>query len=636
MINLVSVGPSQSGTPDLRSAKSGSSDDQLSPTSTFAKALDDKISLKQEVRNRSDVRPKGDDPTHEKAEGEIKDIAPSLGISTKKTQLARGKVIQKFMDSFESEFGIPPTRLVEAMAQLNIKDQQKSPEETADQLFSSLQIDPEDQLKAKEMYVGFLLNLQAIEQIPRAPLAVPVDPANLMNAQMKEKFITIQGKKDVLRNSLETLNDKFWMKTPAVPISAPVGLETEIIPQQKAITIGDLLREQEALGNSKIDAQGNSLTEGLIVPGAALDAKSAEDLKNLALEIDPETLKNMSTSDLKNLVKELRTLQGQNARNEGLGINPNQAVPAAPLMAASQIQSQADVKAKSEFAAAEGIQGQVLSSNSGELIKSEPANLNIVADAVKAPKEFFPSNSSMMNSGQESFSQSKGSTKATELNTKKKPGASSDEITYGSVAGLGSSVPLKAETLGIHGETPIPVATPNEKQENVQQLMNQAQYLIKKGGGEMKIKLSPEGLGDMHLKVMVENGKVNLQMSTETAEAKKLVESSMSDLKSSLAGHRLSVENVKIDVVNSTSSDVATKNDSNNLNSQGQFQGKETRQFWNQFQEQFGSRGHRESFFDVQSIKGYGQKKRDPLTPLTEAQRSRRADGRGNAIDVVA
>ncbi len=628
MINTVSVGPPLMGAPDLRSAKPETDEDKVSQKSTFAEALERKISSKPEVKEGKMM--KREDSSYEKPESEIKDKPPSLGISTKKTQLAREKEIQKFMDSFESEFGIPPTRLVEAMAQLKISDQQESPPETADQLMSLLPLDQEDQDRAKDMYLGFLFNLQTIEQTPRAPLAVPVNPENLMTAQVNEKFLAVQDKRQTLQSSLETMNEKFWMKTSAVPITAPIGLDTEVVSAQKALTIGDLLREQE--------------TAAEVSPETAIDPRvldappSVEEIQTLTQEVDPQILEKMSPSDLQQIVKELRIAKLQDARNKDLSFNPDPS--AAGIAASSQVLSKDKMQNKvtPENSLAVGKSGpSTLETVQRETLKPVTAGLNVAEQPAKISKEILQSQFSGMNSGQQdSGSQAKSNLKTGELDSKKKSGLSSDEITYGSAAGLSSLTPLKSET-SLHGQAPLAPVTPQEKQENIQQIMNQAQYLVKKGGGEMKVKLSPEGLGDMHLKIMVENGKVNVQMSTETSEAKKLVESSMSDLKNSLSAHRLSVENVKIDVVNSTSTDVATRQDSNNLNSQGQFQGhKDTRQFWNQFQEQFGSRNQRDAFFEVPNIKGYGQKKRDALTPLTEAQRPRRADGRGSSIDVVA
>ena len=625
MVNIVGVGPPLSGMADLKSVKADSGDDQFKATSSFADALKQKTLERSDIKGKANVAEK-DGPRYERAEGEIKEKVPSLGITTKKNQLAREKEIRKFMDSFESEFGISPTRIVEAMAQLKNESLQKPAEVTAEDFISSLGLDEEDQGKAKEMYMGFLLNLQTIEQSPRAPLAVPVNPDNLLTAQTNERFINHQGKKDALQNSISTLNDRFWMKAPSVPVSAPIGPNTEISPQQRALTVGDLLRDQE---NTNQLAVSSSL--------AATGIDSQDEMKLLESELGPELLQQMDPADLQKLVKELRTIREQNQRVQNLNLNAETTVGAQAMLANRQQQNSAqDLAAVKASTVSQGMPQADVSAQ----VKAPapaPQAASAMTEMTKPVKEFFPTNQSSMNSSQQQFSQGKENLKSTDLISKKKSDLSSGDITYGSGLGLTAMKPLDAPIQNLHGEMSAVDITPKEKQENIQQIMNQAQYLIKKGGGEMKVKLSPEGLGDMHLKVMVENGKVNLQMATESNEAKKLFESSVSDLKSSLAAHKLSFDHIKIDVVNSTSTDVGTRQDSNNTNSQSQYQGqKETRQFWNQFQEQFGSRAQRDNFFDVPNLKGYGQKKRDPMAPLTEAQRPRRADGRGNAIDVVA
>ncbi|MBV2168446.1 MAG: flagellar hook-length control protein FliK, partial [Bdellovibrio sp.] len=112
-------------------------------------------------------------------------------------------------------------------------------------------------------------------------------------------------------------------------------------------------------------------------------------------------------------------------------------------------------------------------------------------------------------------------------------------------------------------------------------------------------------------------------------------ESSLAELKTSLAAHKLSMENVKVDVVNSTSADTATQNQTN-MN--GQNQRDQARQFWNQFNENFGSQGRRESFTEMPNLKGYGNPRRDPLQPIETASKAgtRSVDGKGSGINLVA
>jgi flagellar hook-length control protein FliK len=212
-----------------------------------------------------------------------------------------------------------------------------------------------------------------------------------------------------------------------------------------------------------------------------------------------------------------------------------------------------------------------------------------------------------------------------------------------SLSGLegAQAAPIKGETLRPEMGMPMAAApaaagapTQAEHEAAVKQLMNQAQYLIKNGGGEMKVQMTPEGMGTIHLKVMLQDGKVNMQMSADTQEAKKTIESSLAELKTSLAAHKLSMENVKVDVVNSTSTDTATQNQTN-MNGQHQ-RDQQTRQFWNQFNDNFGSQGRQDSLTAFQgNTRGYG-KQRDPLQPIETASATRKVEGKGSGLNLVA
>lgn len=108
------------------------------------------------------------------------------------------------------------------------------------------------------------------------------------------------------------------------------------------------------------------------------------------------------------------------------------------------------------------------------------------------------------------------------------------------------------------------------REANINELMNQAQYLVKKGGGEVTVKMSPEGMGEVQLKVQLLNGKLSVEMQTQDRDVKKMVEDSLSDLKSGLAAHRISLEHVKINnTVAATNADNSAQMQSN-LNHGGQ------------------------------------------------------------------
>jgi flagellar hook-length control protein FliK len=178
-----------------------------------------------------------------------------------------------------------------------------------------------------------------------------------------------------------------------------------------------------------------------------------------------------------------------------------------------------------------------------------------------------------------------------------------------------------------------------DAQSNVQALIKQAQYMIKKGGGEASVKMNPEGMGQVHLRIMVSEGKVNVEFKTETAEAKKMLESNIGDLKNSLSIHRLAVDHVKVDVGNQ----LANSSDHKPGQEQQQFkqdpQREQARQFFNQFHEDNSAR--REGYYDTKGAKAYSRSKPvEALRPGDDAQsvQTRRdlGTGRGSGLDLVA
>jgi flagellar hook-length control protein FliK len=194
---------------------------------------------------------------------------------------------------------------------------------------------------------------------------------------------------------------------------------------------------------------------------------------------------------------------------------------------------------------------------------------------------------------------------------------------------------MAADAAVATGATVAAAPTKSENDANVRQIMNQAQYLIKKGGGEMKVQMSPEGMGQIHMKVLVENGKVNVQMAADTQEAKKVIESGLSDLKNSLAAHKLSMDHVKVDVVNHANTD----NNAQNQMNQNTDSREQNRQFWNRFSENFGSPSQqRDNFTDIPNLRGYPKKRADEaLEPIANSSvKSYAGTSKGRGLNLVA
>lgn len=94
------------------------------------------------------------------------------------------------------------------------------------------------------------------------------------------------------------------------------------------------------------------------------------------------------------------------------------------------------------------------------------------------------------------------------------------------------------------------------------------------GGGEIRVKLHPENLGELHLRIVTDGKQVGLHVQASDDKAKKILEESLSDLKDSLSKHQLSLGTVDFTVGQAQgtfSSDMG--NDSRQNQSQQSFNG---------------------------------------------------------------
>src|SRR4029077_14184042 len=85
----------------------------------------------------------------------------------------------------------------------------------------------------------------------------------------------------------------------------------------------------------------------------------------------------------------------------------------------------------------------------------------------------------------------------------------------------------------------------------VHDLVEQAHIMVKDGGGEMRVVLQPEGMGEVVMKVSVNGDKVNVQAITQSDEAKRVLESGFKTLKDGLNVHKLNLEGIKVDTMQS-------------------------------------------------------------------------------------
>jgi flagellar hook-length control protein FliK len=194
----------------------------------------------------------------------------------------------------------------------------------------------------------------------------------------------------------------------------------------------------------------------------------------------------------------------------------------------------------------------------------------------------------------------------------------------------GEAVPFNVDTNSpstkLRGSDAViagPVVTLSEpvKPEDIVQ---KADLLIKKGGGEIKMKMNPEGLGEVHLKVVLQEGKVDIQLMTDSQQAKKAIESELHNLKAVLAEGKMDLRDIKVDV-------------SQNLGRQMQEQmadqqRENARQFLNYFRENFGSGRNAMAY----SGAGKNNTSQNPDEVIRSTSSQRRANSEPGRLSVVA
>lgn len=567
------VGPPLRGSTDLMSSpeKNMVNKDVKSSESevSFDQALKDRVNIKSEPKKTTESGEKSAKAESSSDEG-VKVEKPLTGKVNKRASTGREKAIEDFMDSFESEFKISPTRIVEAMAQLSDVELLQEPEITAEAVIDQLHLSEDESAKAQAMYSSLLVRLQdpSLNQAPEVPVKTLSQSMGISESQALERALQAQDRLAVRGNSVDQLNQKFWKKgSEEKPLmeevtTPPMAMKPPVL-SEKTLSLDDLpphIRGQMQEASLSPEMMGQILKR---------IERSQESTPSLGLD-----------DSLASLMEAPEAFEPKLASDRDLEMNSYEGAEENDLFAQLANENSANFQSEGE------------SSSEGQAESHSHADKKIQFKTRHQREDV----SVLGNHLHEGFE-------------------------------------LTSPTASISAATATPL-TQAEKAEAVQKLMDQAQILATKGGGEMKVQLNADGLGAVQLKVAMQDGKLQLHMAAESSEAKSLIESSLAELKTSLAAQKLSVENVKIDVVNATTATDAGMQNQAQFNDQQQRQ--QTRQFWNRFNESFGSQGRKESFTEMTGVRGYGRQERDPLQPINSSQPARKIEGKGKGLNLVA
>lgn len=607
MITDLNLGPSLR-TADLGQSKSKEKLDLLKPESSAtsagsfdqalqAKLAKDKTNSKPATEKQENQPRMATEKTTTRSESRDEAGSVREKEKSKETKEAKKKapseestresVMLQFMDSIESELGIPPERMLEAMTNLTSADAESSPEDSASQVIAQLQLPPDQAQQAYQMYTQMLGELN---QLPKQQ--TQLQPEMLAAAMAPPAALSMKERKELLNNSLDRMNSNFFMpqKLNQGPLAGPNAemsvLTNETMPMDRlAFDRSGALADQTALNN---------------INNPLMDRKIPTDL----MAQNPSMLEGMTPADssesMKKIAEKLAALGATaGAIEKSIQTDPQNAQA---LKAEQWFKNQGIENPTAGAAAASALGGQA------------SLGLGLGGDSEDSKSDLGGNSSSDQLS-------SLGHT------THK---ASADNGTFANtLAGAGAATGANAKA-GVDGE--------NKAQ--LDQIMQQAKFMIKKGGGESIVKMTPEGLGSMQMKVMVQDGKVSVEMATDNKETKKLIEGSMNDLRLGLGAHKLSVDSIKVDVNSNLSDNKNPDQAPQKQMDQNADQGRnQARNFMGQFRDE--NMGRRDgAFWDSPGLRAYSSgRQTDPLAPAESSLSAKSryvGTNKGSGLDLVA
>lgn len=409
--------------------------------------------------------------------GEKQATVKMLSTMRAEQSATRQKAMENFMTSMKDELGIEPERILQAFSQLDGEALVASPEVSAQDFIANLQLAPEQEARAGDLYHEMLkvTNEAALSE-------------KLVGLGSDVKFDVISARDQSLRElnqSIDGLNNAFAMRGQAgMKMADGAMAPSSAVDAEKArMAIEKMDAQLVQMMQNRLSKEKSPESEGMTLGMAG----AAGGLASVEGEI-PEGFAKMMTSP-----GEI----GATALDTG--------IQAGPLAGNMNLSNQMSSEGDSSNLFSEG--------SAGKDVKKSGLGAKGDAASIEAGGEF--SLDSNMAAGAVGGSESKGA-----------------QVLSGPA--------------GMMIERPL--ATPQDEQENMRELMRQSQLVLKQGGGEIKMDLKPEGMGQVRLKISVDDGQVNVQMLTESDAAKRLLEKGLNELRADLTAQNLKVESMKVDI----------------------------------------------------------------------------------------
>ena len=493
--------------------------------------------------------------------------------------LTRRAVWNDFLRKMNDELGITADKVLEAFSSLTEKELSAPPEQNVEKLVMALGLNPQQSEVAQKLFTDLLKKTQS--KSIGDELASSATQINLSLMSQRE----LQRKQ--IQNSLDKMNSQFFMSRQGAQIAQPKAqsdnANAAFVP---APELG-----QAPLEASQVPADLSTASTKAL-PEAAVPTKS-------------------STPAFDKLMQRMQPVSAQEQK---------------------QFADSGAAQMSAQVAAASDANSAVASSSVAPSSSVAVNNVAVGAGAAEATISAAPSAKTASSSASAIASAVTNAFSNVQNRMGAESEESGDELNDEEVL---QDMPLDRSNLGAKvdgGFSLNPTQPPlagNEisKPMAVPELIQNARIMVRDGGGEMKVTLTPEGLGEVAMKVSVDNGRVNVQMITESDEAKKMIEKGLVDLKSSLHANNLNLDSIKVD----TASNMGHQLEQQYRDAQKQ----QAQQFLENFRQD--QQGWRRNFFEpptAQLARSQVQGSSGNGTPYYNAN-SKRA-GSNRRLDLVA
>lgn len=536
-------------------------------------------------------------------------------IEAKANSLTRRVVWNEFLRKM-GDLGVSPEDVMGAFSKLSEEDLVAPPEQSVNQLAMALGLNDQKTVLAKQYFS---------ELIQRTDSKSLGEEYDISKHQLSLAMLTERNlQRKATAKSIDGLEQNFFLKNRMqMPTGLTPALAAQMNAQMAAIPTSAAMKIEDAGFDSSPRTSPGFEIPGAMMPGMQPGADPTQFESDLPFAPDSTTPNEMlsrlqeqglSPAQAKAVLIKLNEIQEQKAQGNVAAV-PAFLPPGGDAVSSVQAQTQSLGQAGTSATHAKGVplDMNALAAMVGQPISTAAAPTKAAAAPVLAAGAAMGGLKAMLGTdGAATKSDEDSGEELTDANLLAM-GAGNDKNVNGPHVGD------KAEFLG---KLQVPQAP---KEMTAGEAIQQAKIMIKDGGGEMKVTLSPEGMGEIAMRVQVENGKVNVHMITESDEAKKLLERTLGDLKVGLTQNNLHVDSIKVD----TATNLGKQLDQQYQESQ--------RQMAHQTLEQFrqDQQGWRRSFFETGSSKPYasqGEARRDVNAPT--ASSSKRSGAR--RLDLVA